>query len=62
VFVSTHVISGFEGLIDEFTILERGKAVLTLDADGARDRSEGLRAVRARRPRVRPGRRPRPAA
>jgi len=38
VFVSTHLISEFEGLIDEFTIVDRGRAVLTLDADGARDR------------------------
>jgi ABC-2 type transport system ATP-binding protein len=38
VFVSTHLISEFEGLIDEFTIIERGRAVLTLDADTARER------------------------
>jgi ABC-2 type transport system ATP-binding protein len=36
VFVSTHLISEFEGLIDEFTIIERGKAVLTMEADQAR--------------------------
>jgi len=36
VFVSTHLISEFEGLIDEFTIIDRGKAVLTLGADAAR--------------------------
>src|SRR6266545_3918627 len=36
VFVSTHLISEFEGLIDEFTIIERGRNVLTLDADTAR--------------------------
>ena len=29
VFVSTHLISEFEGLIDEFTIIDRGKDVLT---------------------------------
>jgi ABC-2 type transport system ATP-binding protein len=38
VFVSTHLISEFEGLIDEFTILEGGQDVLTLDADTARAR------------------------
>src|SRR5689334_24786014 len=30
IFVSTHLISEFEGLIDEFTIMERGRAVLLL--------------------------------
>jgi ABC-2 type transport system ATP-binding protein len=38
VFVSTHLISEFEGLIDEFTIIDGGKAVLTLGADAARAR------------------------
>jgi len=38
VFVSTHLISEFEGLIDEFTIIEDGHAVLTLEADVARAR------------------------
>jgi ABC-2 type transport system ATP-binding protein len=38
VFVSTHLITEFEGLIDEFTIIEQGREVLTLDADAARDR------------------------
>jgi ABC-type multidrug transport system ATPase subunit len=38
VFVSTHLISEFEGLIDEFTIIENGRSVLSLDADTARDR------------------------
>lgn len=36
VFVSTHLISEFEGLIDEFTIIDAGRAVLTLEADAAR--------------------------
>jgi ABC-2 type transport system ATP-binding protein len=36
VFVSTHLISEFEGLIDEFTIIDAGRAVLTMDADAAR--------------------------
>jgi ABC-2 type transport system ATP-binding protein len=38
VFVSTHLISEFEGLIDEFTIIDRGRDVLTLEADAARER------------------------
>jgi ABC-2 type transport system ATP-binding protein len=38
VFVSTHLISEFEGLIDRFTIIDRGRELLTLDADAARDR------------------------
>jgi len=38
VYVSTDLISEFEGLIDEFTIIDRGKDVLTLDADTARER------------------------
>ncbi|MGA2870346.1 MAG: ABC transporter ATP-binding protein [Verrucomicrobiota bacterium] len=38
VFVSTHLISEFEGLIDEFTIIEQGRNLLTMDADAARDR------------------------
>jgi ABC-2 type transport system ATP-binding protein len=40
VFVSTHLISEFEGLIDEFTIIDSGREVLTLDADAARGRFE----------------------
>jgi ABC-2 type transport system ATP-binding protein len=38
VFVSTHLIAEFEGLIDRFTIIDDGRNVLTLDADEARDR------------------------
>jgi ABC-2 type transport system ATP-binding protein len=38
VFVSTHLISEFEGLIDEFTIIDQGREVLSLDADAARQR------------------------
>ena len=38
VFVSTHLISEFEGLIDEFTIIDHGREMLTLEADAARDR------------------------
>ena len=49
VFVSTHLISEFEGLIDEFTIVERGRNVLTLEADAARSPvSEDLRPLRDR--------------
>jgi ABC-2 type transport system ATP-binding protein len=44
VFVSTHLISEFEGLIDEFTIIDRGREVLTLDADAARDRYRKIHA------------------
>jgi ABC-2 type transport system ATP-binding protein len=44
VFVSTHLISEFEGLIDEFTIIEQGKAVLTLAADAARERYQKIYA------------------
>ena len=42
VFVSTHLISEFEGLIDEFTIIEHGREVLTLDADAARSRYQKI--------------------
>jgi ABC-2 type transport system ATP-binding protein len=42
VFVSTHLISEFEGLIDEFTIIERGREVLTLEADAARERYQKI--------------------
>jgi ABC-2 type transport system ATP-binding protein len=44
VFVSTHLISEFEGLIDEFTIIDGGRAVLTLDADEARGRYKKIHA------------------
>src|SRR5438093_1798323 len=44
VFVSTHLISEFEGLIDRFTIIERGREVLTLDADTARERYQKIYA------------------
>ena len=42
VFVSTHLISEFEGLIDEFTIIDHGRDVLTLDADAARERYQKI--------------------
>jgi ABC-2 type transport system ATP-binding protein len=44
VFVSTHLISEFEGLIDQFTIIDRGRNVLTLDADVARNRYQKIYA------------------
>src|SRR5205807_7668526 len=44
VFVSTHLISEFEGLIDEFTIIEQGKELLAMEADTARDRFKTIRA------------------
>ena len=44
VFVSTHLISEFEGLIDEFTIIDQGKEVLTLGADAARERYQKVYA------------------
>jgi ABC-2 type transport system ATP-binding protein len=37
VLVSTHLISEFEGLIDEFTIMDGGRDVLTREADTARE-------------------------
>lgn len=44
VFVSTHLISEFEGLIDRFTVLDGGRAVLTAHADEARSQYRRLRA------------------
>jgi ABC-2 type transport system ATP-binding protein len=50
VFVSTHLISEFEGLIDEFTIIEEGCELLTMEADAARDRFKKIRARFAQPP------------
>src|SRR5438094_8428360 len=50
VFVSTHLISEFEGLIDQFTIIERGREILTLDADAARERYQKIYARFAEAP------------
>ena len=36
ILVSTHLITEFEGLIDEFTIMDAGRSVMTLNADEAR--------------------------
>lgn len=44
ILISTHLITEFEGLIDEFTIIDRGASVLTLDADEARLRYQRIRA------------------
>jgi ABC-2 type transport system ATP-binding protein len=44
ILVSTHLITEFEGLIDEFTIMDKGHDVLTLQADEARDRYQKIRA------------------
>jgi ABC-2 type transport system ATP-binding protein len=43
ILVSTHLITEFEGLIDEFTIMDAGRAVLHLDADEARARYQKIR-------------------
>ncbi len=50
VFVSTHLISEFEGLIDEFTIIEQGRNLLTMEADAARDRFRKIHARFAEKP------------
>jgi ABC-2 type transport system ATP-binding protein len=44
VFVSTHLISEFEGLIDDFTIVDQGREMLTLTADAARERYQKIYA------------------
>jgi ABC-2 type transport system ATP-binding protein len=44
IFVSTHLITEFEGLIDEFTIIDRGRVVVTLGSDQARERFQKIRA------------------
>ncbi len=41
---ATHLISEFEGLIDQFTIIEGGRDVLTLEADTARERYQKIYA------------------
>ena len=50
VFVSTHLIAEFEGLIDEFTIIDAGRQVLTLEADAARERYQKIYARFAAEP------------
>lgn len=44
ILVSTHLITEFEGLIDRFTIIDRGRNVLELNADTARERYRRIRA------------------
>src|SRR5690606_20090620 len=44
VFVSTHLISEFEGVIDEFTIIDAGRELLTMEADEARAKFRKYRA------------------
>jgi ABC-2 type transport system ATP-binding protein len=43
ILVSTHLITEFEGLIDEFTIMDQGVSVLSLEADHARERYQRIR-------------------
>src|SRR4030095_295995 len=43
ILVSTHLITEFEGVIDEFTIVDAGRAVVTLGADEARERYQKIR-------------------
>jgi len=43
ILVSTHLISEFEGIIDDFTVMAKGRAVITSDADSARQRFCRLR-------------------
>ena len=50
ILVSTHLITEFEGLIDEFTIIDRGRDVVTLDSDLARERYQKIRARFAQAP------------
>jgi ABC-2 type transport system ATP-binding protein len=50
IFVSTHLITEFEGLIDEFTIIDRGRVVVTHGADQARERYQKIRARFAQAP------------
>lgn len=44
ILVSTHLITEFEGLIDEFTIIDQGRPVLTLASDQARESYQKIRA------------------
>jgi ABC-2 type transport system ATP-binding protein len=50
ILVSTHLITEFEGLIDEFTIVDLGRVVLTQDSDHARERYQKIRARFAQTP------------
>jgi len=44
ILVSTHLITEFEGLIDEFTIVDQGRNIVTLNADTAREHYQKIRA------------------
>lgn len=44
ILASTHLIAEFEGLIDEFTIMDQGRSVLSLEADDARRRYQRIHA------------------
>ena len=44
IFVSTHLISEFEGLIDQFTIIEGGREVVTMESDAAREKYQKVSA------------------
>jgi len=44
VLISTHLISEFEGLIDEFTIVDGGRDVLTMESDAARQKYQKIHA------------------
>ena len=50
IFISTHLIAEFEGLIDEFTIMDRGRVVVTLDSDQARECYQKIHARFAQTP------------
>src|SRR6185295_9204762 len=50
IFVSTHLITEFEGLIDEFTIMDSGRDLVTLGADQARERYQKIRARFSKEP------------
>ncbi len=45
VLVSTHLIAEFEGLIDAFTVIERGRGLLAAETDEARRRFKRVRLV-----------------
>lgn len=44
ILLSTHLISEFEGVVDGFTVMSGGRAVLSTEADEARSRYRRLRA------------------
>lgn len=45
IFVSTHMLQEFEGLIDEFTILQQGRERLHANAEEAREKHRKIRAT-----------------